>query len=73
MEPHVSNFTEIYKFLQKLNITKEINRTYNELGLSLVEEFKQDEKDKNDEIAKKIQNYGQNILNNVIMELKKYI
>ena len=43
-----------------------------ELSLSLVEEFKED-KARNDEIAVKIQNYGQNIFNNVIMELKKYI
>ena len=39
--------------------TKEI-RDSEELSLSLVEEFKKDE-DKNEEIAVKIQNYGQNI------------
>ena len=45
---------------------------FEELSLSLVEEFKKD-RAKNDEISTKIQNYGQNIFNNVIMELKKYI
>jgi len=38
----------------------------------LVEELK-DDKAKNLKIAEKIDNYGQNILNNVTMELKKYI
>ena len=54
-----------------MGITKEINN-FNELSLSLVEEFK-DDKAKNQEIVKKIENYGQNILNNMIIELKKYI
>ena len=69
--PYVSNFAETYEYLNKLGITKKINNS-NELSLSLVEEFKED-KAKNQEIAAKIENYGQNILNNVIMELKKYI
>ena len=69
--PYVSNFAETYAYLNKLGITKEINNS-DELGLSLVEEFKQN-KEKNQEIATKIENYGQNILNNVIIELKKYI
>ena len=69
--PYVSNFAETYEYLRKLGITKEINNS-NELSLSLVEEFKKD-KAKNQEIAAKIENYGQNILNNVIVELKKYI
>ena len=54
-----------------MGITKEVNSS-DELSLSLVEEFKED-KAKNHEIVAKIENYGQNILNNVIMELKKYI
>ena len=69
--PNVSNFTEIYKYLKNLEITKEINNA-EELSLSLVEEFKNN-KAKNEEIALKIQNYGQSIFNNVIIELKKYI
>jgi len=69
--PYVSNFMEIYKYFTSLDVTKEINSS-NELSVSLVEEFKND-KPKNIEIAKKIENYGQNILNNVTMEIKKYI
>jgi len=69
--PNVSNFIEIYKYLKTLEITKEIKNS-EELSLSLVEEFKNN-KAKNEEIALKIQNYGQSIFNNVIMELKKYI
>ena len=69
--PYVSNFIEVYDHLKKLEITKEIN-DFNELALSLVEEFKND-KPKNSEIAAKIENYGQNVLNNVIMEIRRYI
>ena len=69
--PYVSNFTETYDYLSKLGVAKKINNS-EELSLSLVEELK-DDKEKNSEIAEKIDNYGQNILNNVTMELKKYI
>jgi len=69
--PYVSNFAETYNYLKKLGITEEVNDS-NELSLSLIEELQKD-KPKNHEIALKIENYGQNILNNVIMELKKYI
>ena len=69
--PYVSNFAETYDYLSKLGVAKKINNS-EELSLSLVEELK-DDKEKNPEIAEKIDNYGQNILNNVTMELKKYI
>ena len=69
--PNVANFIEIYEYLKTLGVTKKVNNS-DELSLSLVEEFKED-KAKNDEIPAKIQNYGQNIFNNVIIELKKYI
>jgi len=69
--PNVTNFIEIYEYLKTLGVTKKVNNS-DELSLSLVEEFKED-KAKNDEISTKIQNYGQNIFNNVIIELKKYI
>ena len=69
--PYTSNFNETYQFFKTLGITKEIN-DHDELTMSLIEEFKED-KPKNQEIAEKIENYGQNILNNVIVELKKYI
>ena len=69
--PYVSNFVEIYKYLNELGATKEINSS-DELSLSLVEEFKDDKPIKL-EISAKIENYGQNILNSVTMEIKKYI
>ena len=69
--PYVSNFFEIYEYLKTLGITKQINNS-DELSLSLVEEFKED-RAKNDMLIEKIENYGQNILNNTIKELKKYI
>ena len=69
--PYVNNFAETYEYLKTLGATKEVNDS-NELSLSLVEEFKED-KAKNQEIGTIIENYGQNILNNVIIELKKYI
>ncbi len=69
--PYVSNFNEAYNYLNELGITKQVNEL-EELSLSLVEEFKKDEP-KNHDIAMKIENYGQNILNNVTSELKKYI
>ena len=69
--PYVSNFAEIYKFFNELGVSKKVNNS-NELSLSLVEEFK-DNKPKNLEIVEKIETYGQNILNNVTREIKKYI
>jgi len=69
--PNVTNFTEIYDYLYTLGITKKVNN-HEELYLSLVEEFIKNEP-KNDKISSKIESYGQNIFNNVVMELKKYI
>ena len=69
--PNVSNFVEIYDYFETLGITRKINN-FDELNLLLVEEFKKD-RPRNLEIAVKIEKYGQNIFNNVIMELKKYI
>jgi len=69
--PYVSNFAEIYSYLNELKVTKTINDS-KELELSLVEEFKKNEP-KNQEITLKIENYGQNILNSVIAEIKEYI
>ena len=65
--PFISNFKEIYEYLKNLGITKKINNS-DELSVSLVEEFKAD-RAKNQEIAAKIENYGQNVLNNVTLEL----
>ena len=69
--PNVSNFFEIYEYLNTLGVTKEINNS-DELSLSLIEEFKYDNV-KSDMMVEKIENYGQNILNNTVKELKKYI
>ena len=62
--PNVSNFVEIYKYLKNLGITRKINDA-NELNTSLVEEFEKNE-DRDTKIKEKIDNYGQDILNNVI-------
>ena len=69
--PNVNNFTEIYEYLKSLGVANKIHSP-EELNQSLVEELKSNRAD-NDEIIEKIENYGQNILNNVIKELKKYI
>jgi 3-deoxy-D-manno-octulosonic-acid transferase len=69
--PNVSNFLEIYKYLKKLGVTQTVNNS-DDLSLLLVEEFKNNE-EKNDKIAIKVQNYGENIFNNVMIEIKKYI
>ncbi len=68
---HVSNFIEIYSYFKKLNISMEVE-DYKKLGLALIDEFRVDG-EKNYKIAEEIEDYGHNILNNVIMELKKYI
>ena len=69
--PNVSNFVEIYEYLRALDVTKQVNNS-NELSTSLIEEFKENKGEKSN-IKEEIHNYGQNILNNVIEELKKYI
>ena len=69
--PNVSNFVDAYKYLKTLGVTKEI-KNFGELTLCLNEEFKED-KGKNGKIAAKIENYGQNIFNNVTAEIRKYI
>jgi len=69
--PNVSNFVEIYEYLRTLGVTKQVNNS-NELSISLIEEFAENKGEKSN-IKEEIHNYGQNILNNVIEELKKYI
>jgi len=69
--PNVYNFTEIYKFLNSLGISKQVDSN-EELNQSLVEEFKQN-RPKNIQIIEKIDNYGLNVLNSVIKDIKKYI
>ena len=69
--PNVSNFVEIYEYLRTLGVTKQVNNS-NELSISLIEAFEENKVEKSS-IKEEIDNYGQNILNNVIEELKKYI
>ena len=69
--PNVSNFVEIYEYLKSLGVTYEISSS-EELSQALVEELKED-KVINDGIIQKIESFGQNTLDNVIKELKKYI
>jgi len=69
--PNVSNFEDIYKYLETLKITKQINDS-SDLALAVIETFKQGDS-KNSAIIEKIDNYGQNIFKNVMMELKRYI
>ena len=69
--PNVSNFEDIYKYLETLKITKQINNSA-DLALAIIEYFKEDNI-KNSKIVEKIENYGQNIFKNVMMELKQYI
>ena len=69
--PNVSNFEDIYKYLETLKITKKINNSA-DLTLAVIEYFKEDNT-KNSKIVEKIENYGQNIFKNVMTELKQYI
>ncbi len=69
--PNITNFNEIYSYLKELKVAKVVNNS-EELSQSLVDEFKED-KVKSNEITNKIKSYGQNIFDNVTLELKKYI
>ena len=54
-----------------MDITKEIN-SIEELSTLLSVEFKENKTNKID-VTKKLESYGENILNNVHKELEKYI
>ena len=69
--PYVSNFNDEYKYLNSLGIAKKIHNS-NELEKSLIEDF-QSNNDEDVNISKKIKEYGETILNNVIKEIKIYI
>jgi len=69
--PHVSNFDEVYEFLSSLGIANKVTSP-EELSQLLDEELKKN-KEKNEDILKKIENYGLNTLNNVLKEIKIYI
>ena len=65
------NDKQIYEFLKSLGIANKVTNP-EELSQSLVEELKKN-KEKNEDILKKIENYGSNTLNNVLKEIKIYI
>jgi len=69
--PNVTNFTDVYEYLKSLGVTNEVHNP-EVLSQFLVEELKK-EKMHNEQIIKKIENYGQNTLNSVLKEIKKYI
>jgi len=69
--PYVSNFSEVYEYLQSLNVAKKVN-DIEELKDQLVEQLKTD-KVINSEVIKKIEYYGETTLNNVLNEIKIYI
>ncbi len=69
--PFTSNFFEIYNYLKTLGVATIVNNSY-DLSLAVTKVLKEN-KEKNYEIGKKIENYGQTVLNNVLVELRKYI
>ena len=69
--PNISNFNEIYDYLKSLGVANKINNI-EELTQSLVEEFNSKQLD-NSLTIKKINDYGLDILNSVIKEIKIYI
>ena len=60
-----------YEYLKSLGVADQVSNP-EELNQCLVEEFKKD-KANNNQTIEKINNYGLNILNNVIKEIKIYI
>ena len=69
--PNVSNFSEVYEYLQTLKIAKKVN-DIEELKNLLIRQLKTD-KVINPDIIKKIEGYGETTLNNVLNEIKIYI
>ena len=65
-----ANFDEIYEFLESLNVSHKVSNP-EELSQLLVEEMKEN-KEKNEHILKKIENYGSNTLNNVLNEIRPF-
>jgi 3-deoxy-D-manno-octulosonic-acid transferase len=68
--PNFNHFKEIYKYLESIKATTQINSP-EELSAGLMEEFKNDKI--NNEIIKEIKNRGLYVLKNVIREIKVYI
>ena len=69
--PNVSNFKEIYEFLNNLKVSNSID-SVEQLTNFLSVKLDQN-KDIKDQTVNKVEKHGQHILNNVIHELNKYI
>ena len=69
--PYVYNFQEIYQFLNKINITKQVNNT-EELTKHIIQDFKT-VKNINTNNVEKINAFGKDILNKTMKELIKLI
>ena len=69
--PNVQNFKEVYRYLDKLNISKKINNT-KVLTKCLVQELKMKKKKRNN-FKKQIDHIGDQILNKTLLEVKKYL
>ena len=69
--PHVNNFKEIYSYLASFNISKKIN-TINNLKRFLLKDLSSKEK-RSKKLKKQINSMGRSILNNIYLEMKKFI
>ncbi|MDC1093067.1 glycosyltransferase N-terminal domain-containing protein [Pelagibacteraceae bacterium] len=69
--PYVYNFKEIYKILEKNNISKEI-RTYEELSINLINDLESLAKE-NDEVLNSINNLGQKTLTDTMKYINNFL
>ena len=69
--PNVDNFKEVYSYLGSYNISEKIS-TINNLKGFLLKDLKSKE-NKTKRLKKQINFMGQNILNNIHLEIKKFI
>ena len=69
--PHVYNFEEIYDLLKSYKISEEINNE-KDLSNKLEYDFKNSKNDQ-DKITSRINDLGQNILNNSVKEINKFL
>ena len=69
--PHVYNFKEIYDLLKSYKISEEVNNE-KDLSKKLEYDFKNSKNDQ-DKITIRINNLGQNILNNSVKEINKFL
>ena len=69
--PYVYNFKEIYKILEKNNISKEI-RTYEELSINLINDLESPAKE-NDKVLNSINNLGQKTLTDTMKYINNFL